>query len=516
MLRGDPARSRRFSLYAIVVLLLVVGLGLSIQRHYAYDVPWIPDREQTVWSIEARIEFVATGGPATVTLRRPSDQARFSILDESGASSGYGLNFLDNDDGKYAQWSVREANGRQYLYYRAEVLQRGAIGEEVIPPAPRLLRQSWEEPYATAVEAVLDRAYALSSDPFTMTRQLISQFRASNREQNEQLLIDEVGERNLPQLIANMLQSRGIAATEVHGLLLDDGRRRQRLKPLLRVWSDDESEVFPMNLAADERGLPLMLWQPTRGFVVEVTGGVRSDLTFSMIRSDTTNYGEVASALGEAQDWLGFSIHSLPIEEQAMFKTILLLPMGALVVCFLRILVGLKTSGTFMPVLIALAFIETTLLTGLIGFLLVVSVGLMIRSYLSHLNLLLVARISAVIITVITIIALFSVFSYEIGLTEGLKITFFPMIILSWTVERMSILWEEEGWREVAVQGGGSLLTAIIAYLAMTNPWVQHLSFNFIGLQFVVLALIIIIGNYNGYRLLELRRFMAVSRETTN
>ena len=161
-----------------------------------------------------------------------------------------------------------------------------------------------------------------------------------------------------------------------------------------------------------------------------------------------------------------------------------------------------------------LAFIETSLLTGLIGFLLVVSVGLMIRSYMSHLNLLLVARISAVIITVITIIALFSVFSYRVGLTEGLKITFFPMIILSWTVERMSILWEEEGWHEVAVQGSGSLLTAVAAYLAMTNPWIRHLSFNFIGLQFVALALIMLIGSYSGYRLLELRRFSTFNDRT--
>lgn len=507
----DSGLSRRFSLYVTVALLALVGLGLSIQRHLAFDVPWKPDTERQIWSIEARIDFVATGGPVSVTLRRPTGQREFSILDESGASSGYGLNLVDDRGVPTAQWSVREASGRQTLYYRAEVLERGSPGATTLPAAPPLLPASWEEPYATAVAAVLDRAYQLSADPFTMTRQLINQFRVSNREQNEQLLLDEVGERNLPRLLADMLQSRGIAATTVYGLLLDDGRRRQRLKPLLRVWSGAESEVFPLSVEDEESRLPLLLWQQTRGFVLEVTGGVSSDLTFSMIRSDATNYGEIASALGEANNWLGFSIHSLPIEEQAMFKTILMLPIGALVVCILRILVGISTSGTFMPVLIALAFIETTLLTGLIGFLLVVAVGLVIRSYLSHLHLLLVARISAVIITVITIIALFSVFSYQVGLTEGLKITFFPMIILSWTVERMSVLWEEEGWREVAVQGSGSLITAGFAYLAMTSVWIQHLTFNFIGLQFVVLALIILIGNYNGYRLLELRRFLALA-----
>ena len=321
------------------------------------------------------------------------------------------------------------------------------------------------------------------------------------------MLLDVVGDENLTDLLADMLQSRNIPAATVYGLLLEDGRRRQQLKPLLRVWSDNKSKVFPLGLESGEENLPLLLWQPTQGYVLEVTGGSRSDLRFSMILSENTNYGQVAGSLGDGSDLLGFSIHSLPIAEQAMFKTILLLPIGALVVCILRILVGLRTSGTFMPVLIALAFIETSLMTGLVGFLLVVAVGLMIRSYMSHLNLLLVARISAVIITVIAIIAVFSVFSHRVGLTEGLKITFFPMIILSWTVERMSILWEEEGWREVAIQGSGSLLTAVAAYLAMTSLWVRHLSFNFIGLQFVVLALIMMLGSYTGYRLLELRRF---------
>lgn len=509
----DPVRNRQISLLTIVGLLLAIGLGWSIHRHNAYDIPWVPDTNQVIWSIEARVEFIGTGLPVTVSLRRPSDQDRFSILDESAASAGFGLNFIDDGALPVAQWTIREARGRQYLYYRAAVLERsgGSIVDDQSPPP--LNPQNWEEPFDTAVEAILDRAYGLSADPFTMTRQLINQFSDDGREQNEQLLIDEVGEEGLPDLLADMLQSRGIAATTVYGLVLSDGRRRQRLKPLLRVWSDDRSEVFPLSIDEEEADLPLILWQSTRGFVLEVTGGVSSDLTFSMIRSEASDYGEVADALGDDSEWRGFSIYALPIEDQAMFKTILLLPMGALVVCLLRILVGLKTSGTFMPVLIALAFVETTLLTGLVGFLLVVSVGLMIRSYLSHLHLLLVARISAVIITVITIIAFFSVFSYQVGLTEGLKITFFPMIILAWTIERMSILWEEEGWREVAVQGGGSLLTAVAAYLAMSNIWVRHLTFNFIGLQFVALALIILIGNYSGYRLLELRRFSALKDE---
>ena len=167
-----------------------------------------------------------------------------------------------------------------------------------------------------------------------------------------------------------------------------------------------------------------------------------------MLTREESTQANIAENLSSQHDFLNFSIHSLPVEEQAMFKTILLIPIGALIVCILRIIIGIRTSGTFMPVLIALAFIQTSLVTGLVGFLLVVATGLFIRGYLSRLNLLLVARITAVIITVIAIISIFSVLSYKLGLTEGLKIPFFPMIIFSWCIARVSILWEEEGGRE--------------------------------------------------------------------
>jgi flagellar biosynthesis protein FliQ len=61
------------------------------------------------------------------------------------------------------------------------------------------------------------------------------------------------------------------------------------------------------------------------------------------------------------------------------------------------------------------------------------------------------------------------------------------------------------------MQGGGSLVTAVLIYLAMTNSYVQHVTFNFIGTQFIILAVILILGNYTGYRLLELKRFKALA-----
>ncbi|MGK0443826.1 MAG: hypothetical protein ACJA1U_000754 [Bermanella sp.] len=506
--------SPRLSFFLLAGVLFIVGILLILQRHWVYEVPLLYGETQTIWSVEAKVEYNAQDKPVSVVMSRPSNQKGFTILKEAAASPGYGLNFLDGNQPQ-AQWTIRNANGKQTLFYRAEILESDSEEDQPIP-APVVPFVSLPEPFDEAASNILANAYGTSSDNFSFTRELLKQFNHNTTNQQVVLLRNHY-DQQLPQLLVNMLHKAKVPASLIYGLQLQDSRRRQGLIPLLRVWDGDEHALFffpasPSDNFKIKKNAPLLLWQQTGAPVLDVIGGKQSSIHFSMLKREESAFANIAQNLSSQYDFLNFSIHSLPIEEQAMFQTILLIPIGALIVCLLRILIGIRTSGTFMPVLIALAFIQTSLITGLVGFLLVVTTGLFIRSYLSHLNLLLVARITAVIISVIAIISVFSVLAFKLGLTEGLKITFFPMIILSWTIERMSILWEEEGGREVMIQGGGSLLTAILVYGAMTNPWVRHITFNFIGIQFVVLSLVLLIGSYTGYRLLELTRFKVFSR----
>lgn len=314
-------------------------------------------------------------------------------------------------------------------------------------------------------------------------------------------------EQSRTQWLVELLNLAEIKSREVLVLTLEDGRRRQSLLSYLQVYDGEEYQLFDPRTGKQGQAANQLLWKYHSDSLLDLVGGTQSNVHFSVIEQEVPVSRMLDRDLLSDKPFLDISIHSLPLEEQTLFKGILLVPVGVLVVVFLRILIGLRTSGTFMPVLIAIAFIQTSLLTGLLGFVLVVTAGLVIRSYLSQLNLLLVARISAVIISVIAIIAAFSVLSFQLGLSEGLKITFFPMIILAWTIERMSILWEEEGPQEVLVQVGGSLFVALVAYVLMTNEVVRHLTFNFLGLQLVFMALVLLMGNYTGYRLLEYRRF---------
>ncbi|MFO6422933.1 inactive transglutaminase family protein [Motilimonas sp. KMU-193] len=493
--------------YILVTLLFVTGLALTIQRHVAFEVPLTPGVKRTVWSVDAKIEFVANGGAVKASLATPISQPGFTLLHQNAASPGYGLNFIQKDNMPRAEWTIREATGTQELFYKVQLLEDDNTDLGGLAAIPEVTSPEWVEPYGTAAEQLTLDVTQRSADAFSYTRELLKQFASNDLSQNAELLLSSEPDRSY--LVVKLLNQANISARVVGGLKLEDGRRRQPLNAFVQVYEGEQWLLFDAKTGKEANRENLLLWEQTDSSLLDLEGGYNSLVTFSMIKQEQPALMAVKEKLS-SQDLLNFSIQSLPIEEQALFKGILLIPFGVLVVVLMRVIVGLKTSGTFMPVLIAMAFIQTSLLTGLIGFILVVGTGLIIRSYLSRLNLLLVSRISAVIIMVILMIGLFSVVSYKVGLSEGLKITFFPMIILSWTIERMSVLWEEEGAKEVLRQGGGSLLVAVLAYLAMNNDYVRHITFNFLGLQLIIMSLVLLLGSYTGYRLSELRRFKSM------
>ncbi|MDC5722496.1 inactive transglutaminase family protein [Vibrio europaeus] len=494
--------------YISVALIIAAGIALSIFRHQNYGVPWTPGETRQVWDIEARVEFNGQGKPVKASLAAPHTQTGFTLINESSSSPGYGVSYLQTDTGRRAEWSIRNATGPQTIYYKTQFLVDPQANVEPIAPNKDINPPTFDGPVEAAAIALIERANERSADDITFTRELIKSLNDSDS-QNASLILNRMSKVDA---VDKILAYAKIPSKVVGVIELEDGRRRQTIQQMNHVWDGKNWILFNPNNANQVIEENILVWDESNVSLLDLIGGQNSQVHFSMIAQEVTP-SQATQDKVEADGLLNFSIHSLPLEEQAMFKTIMLIPIGALIVVFLRVIIGLKTSGTFMPVLIAVAFVQTQLVTGIVGFLLIVRTGLVIRSYLSKLNLLLVARISAVIITVIMIISVFTVVAFKIGLTEGLSITFFPMIILSWTIERMSILWEEEGAKEVVLQGGGSLLTAVLVYLAMTNSFIQHLTFNFIGLQLIVLGGILLLGTYTGYRLTELRRFKPLAED---
>ncbi|SDX71709.1 inactive transglutaminase family protein [Marinobacter mobilis] len=493
----------RLPFYFAIFLLITAGLALAVLRHVELGIPWLPGKQQPVWLVEARVDFMAMNEPVLASLNVPDEPPGFHLLSEQAASPGYGFSVVSEAGNRRAEWSKRFATGSQTLYFKVQLIPDTSVTNEPPKEPPLARRVFWEEPQATAVREVLQQARRKSSSPESLTRELIKLLQPESPEQNTTLLTSGT---NYPELLARMLNHAGIPARIADGLQLEDARRRQTLKPYLQIYNGEQWLTF--NPHSGDQGLPddVVLWRQNAVSLLDVVGGSDSQVSFSMLRQTVP---ALQLARVEANDnGLGFiSLYQLPIEEQSMFRMLLLLPIGALIVAFMRIVIGIRTSGTFMPVLIAVAFVQTSLVPGLVAFISVVSMGLLMRGYLSALNLLLVSRISALIILVIFITTGISIVGYQMGFNTGMTVTFFPMIILAWTIERMSILWEEEGAREVLTQGFGSLFVAVLAYLAMSAPVANHLTFNFPELHLVVLGLILVMGQYTGYKLTELRRF---------
>jgi uncharacterized protein with transglutaminase domain len=508
-----------FRLYTLVLLIMSAGIGLTLYKHLALGFPLLPDEKKLVWIVEAKIDFIAHGNPINVSFTLPPKNQDMVFLNEDFASPDYGFSKLELKTGRRAQWSKRIADGPQTAFYRLSIYKSDPIAAaHATDVQHKLVKPEFDEVLKTAATALLDQARDKSADTETFTRELIKSLNSESPTQNQSLLINNQSSADdKTNLLVSLLAMESISARIVRGLYLEGGRRRQSLANFIEVHDGTQWLLF--NQDTGNSGLPdnFLIWQRGGQSLLDVVGGTNSRVSFSIIENVQSSRDLVLSdSQDEQAAIIDFSIYSLPIEQQNAFKMILLLPIGALVVVVMRLLIGIRTSGTFMPVLISLALIETTLVAGILMFLIVVSAGLLIRSYLSHLNLLLVARISAVIIVVITIMASISIISHKLGLSQALTVTFFPLIILAWTIERMSVLWEEDGPKEVFIQGAGSLITAIVAYLFMTNHIIEYLSFNFPELMLVNLAFILILGQYTGYRFTELYRFKSLEQQNVS
>jgi len=487
--------------------MIVLGLGLTLYKNVVLGFPLLPGVSEDVWTIESKIKLKPLHeGVVDVVLTLPEEGTGWVSLDDHFASSGFNFSAIEKDGHRQAHWSRETMERTTTLLFKTQVyLMQGAdLTDRVVP---KVIPPNLTTTDADVMQKVVEALKKQSSTPAEFPTLLFESLKQQQPDQDMRFLLSSYGGVQL-DVALDVLAYANIPAQLIKGIFLEDGRRRQRIDSLVEIVIGDRWLIF--NPKTGKEGLPdnFFIWQHGSASILDVIGGRNSSIEFALVKN-TLPLKSILFMEGhvEEQPLLDFSIYSLPVEQQGIFKGLLLIPVGALVIVLLRILVGLKTSGTFMPILIALAFIQTSLLMGLAIFITVVGFGLWIRYYLSYLNLLLVARITAVVIVVILLMAGLSIISYKLGFYQALTVTFFPTIILAWTIERMSILWEEEGPHEVMVQGGGSLLAAVLAYLMMSMSIVEHLTFNFPELMISLLGIVLLLGKYTGYRLFELYRF---------
>lgn len=503
---------RIFSLPGLVSLLVLLGASGVIYKHVFLKVPLFPDLDYRVWLLEARVAYEAKGKPVKVVLAMPGEGWENPAEGEQ-VSLGYGFSRETENDMPVGLWSAREPEGRQLIYYRVRVEEGSGIyefrqpkGEEVPVPSP----VSAEGARAVALAALSDHARERSADDVTYVKQ-VQQIVAGQSDGESYAFLKRHYETKYPdewqrRFAIALLRQGGVACRRCLGVRLVEQRGVQRPIPLVEFYDRAERVwrvVLPDGGSMDD----VVLWTRATN-MLEVYGGVDSEVTFTAVMERAPS--GAAEKMANSPWWVA-TISTLPVSERAPFRYAALIPLGVLAVVVLRNIVGLATLGTFMPVLLGLAFLELPLVAALIMLLSMLFGGLMFRAVLSKFNLLVVPRVAACVIIVTIFMMGVSLLSYKIGAVDGLRVTVFPMIVLAWTIERMSLIWDEEGAVSALYQVFGSLVAAVATFIVMkievARYWVEY----FPEILLLLLALVLLLGRYTGYRLTELFRFRSAA-----
>ena len=203
------------------------------------------------------------------------------------------------------------------------------------------------------------------------------------------------------------------------------------------------------------------------------------------------------------------SLHNLPVNVRTVFYTVLLIPLGTLVLSISRVLLGIKSFGIFTPILLSLFFLETSLAVGIAFFTLIVLLGFAQRYLLDRLYLLAIPRLSILLTLVIISYTIFSLVIYENnGIFQvGQSINYLPIVIITGFIERFSIHFIEEGTVNTMKALIGTLAISILCYIIFKLSFLQKILFNNPELLLAIIALNLMIGSYKGYRLNEVLRF---------
>jgi len=509
----------------IVVGTALVAFGLSVfaYKHFGLGLHVVPSNPEGVWQVEAQIT-ARSAGRGTVRAALPGNDGQQVVFDETSSSDRLTLAIDQEGPGRVGIWSGR-LDGIHRIVYSFRARLRGATFE--LPPAPttldvpkmvaeQFLLPTSEFPSDTikVEEALAELALPAPDDPAGRLRTVFAFIEhrvatVSNGSSDALLtLAEREGNRvGKTKLLVTMLRGAQLPARMVSGLRLKE-RSAPDVEHWVEVWMG--SGWVPVSAVDDffaQRPKDLLALRYGPGDLVESVNVEAVDSQFNALK-ERLGPQELANMMIPENELFGsLSLYQLPLPTQKALRLLLLLPLGALVVSVFRNFIGLRTFGTFMPVLMGVALRETNLMIGLAMLGIVVTIGVATRRLLDGLRLLVVPRISVLLcITILCVVGL-ALAGDGLQTRDFFAGVVFPIIVLTMVIERFSLVMAEEGVSEALRRMAHSLLIAVAVYPLFRSTTAEHLMFGFPELVFVVMGLLVWIGGYMGFRATDLIRF---------
>ncbi len=319
------------------------------------------------------------------------------------------------------------------------------------------------------------------------------------------------------RLFVALARLNGIPARLVGGLILDNGSKKTSHQ-WVEVYVQGHWVSFgPTNgYFATRPSHFLKLYQGDEA-LFRHTSNIGFDYLFS-ISSQTVSPSLYPDLLSDNQANINLApalteLHLSP----TTVSIFLLFPLCTLIITFLRNVVGIKTFGIFMPMLIAATCMYSGLFWGLVGFIVILMIALGFHIWLEKQRILKTARLATVISLIsLLFIAMLYLMSSEQKMEFGM-LALMPVVIISFVAERIHQVTTEGHWMELLTTSAGTLVTILLCYFYMDSYLLQSMFSIFPETFLLVLAGLIFIGKWDGIRISELLRFKHVdNRVNTN
>ena len=186
---------------------------------------------------------------------------------------------------------------------------------------------------------------------------------------------------------------------------------------------------------------------------------------------------------------------------------LLIFPLGGLVVIIYRNVVGFKTLGAFMPVLIALTFLDTGYFFGLLFFILFILFLSATSLLLDKFGLLYIPKVVILLTTLLTVVVLVVYIGAYFSIPWLVKVSMFPFIIVAFSTERFATSLVEDGYRSTFKTLYHTLIVTTTCYLVFDSGIWKTVVVFFPETVFLIIGFSLLLGKWIGMRLSEYKRF---------
>lgn len=514
-----------------MILLVTVMLALMAVKIFIWDYSFESLVPQKSFRVNLKMSFTGNGEDLVARTFLPKNDSHQTITSELITAPGLNFSRISTPHFERGDWSQYNAEGpytidvrysaqikaveyelpanseipSTYPDYLAQYLAPTEVVQVNDPLIVETLREIVGETrmLLPALQRIYEYVADLGSKPFKGTTDALTA-----------LKLGEASCNGKSRLFIALTRQLGIPSRLVGGLILTPGTKRTSHQ-WTELYIGGYWVPFDM-LNRHFASLPdnyLSLYTGDEA-LFRHSRNIGFDYSFTIRKSNVTN-ARLAGFL-DTREWNFYQVFEGLLKRGMsleILQFLLVIPFGVLFVVVFKNVIGLKTFGTFLPALMAMAVQETGIGAGLFAFVIVLSITVLLRYPLEALGLLHTPKLAVMMVVVIFSLILVSSLSqlWEIeGFSALNSAALFPIAILTITSERIALNISEEGLRSTLATLIQTFIVIVVAYIVMSSVALQTLVIAFPELLLGVIVLNLWMGSWVGIRLVEFYRFRSI------